>query len=114
MTRNIERIDRPEFAGAMEFRFFEVDITNYDDDGGGDGEPFNAGDVGMSRFQDVQVQVHPGAQSGANTQVNAVAQYDYSIGSLRLFYGGTDGNELSEVGSNSDEGAVVRVRVIGR
>jgi hypothetical protein len=114
MTRQINRLERPEFAGGMEFRFFEVDITNYDSDGGGDGEAFNAADAGMSRLQHVDAQVDPGTSSGANSQVNAVAQYDYDTGSIRLFYGGTDGAELSEVGSNADEGAVVRIKAIGR
>jgi len=114
MTRTINQLERPEFAGGMEFRFFEVDITNYDDDGNGDGEAFNAGDAGMSRLQHVEVEVDPGASSGATTTVNAVAQYDYQNGAIRLFYGGTDGADLSEVASNADEGAVVRVKAIGR
>jgi len=119
MTRTIDRVDGPEFAGGMEFRFFEVDVTNYDDDGNGDGEAFNAGDAGMSRLQHVDVDVDPGASSGASTQVDCVAEYDYTNGAIRLFYQSNDGTgtaeePLTEVASNSDEGAVVRVKAIGR
>jgi len=98
----------------MEYRFFEVDITNYDDDTNGDGEAFDESDAGMSRIQHVDVHVDPGAASDATTQVNCTAQYDYENGSIRLFYGGTDGADLSEVAGNADEGAVVRVKAIGR
>jgi len=54
----------------MEYRFFEVDITNYDDDTNGDGEAFDETDAGMSRIQHVDVHVDPGAASDATTQVN--------------------------------------------
>lgn len=114
MARNISRLERPEYAGAMEFRFFEVDITNYDDDTNGDGESFDETDAGMSRFQHVECEVVPNGGSGATNVVNAVAQYDYDAGAIRLFYGGTDGASLSEVAGNADEGAVVRVKAIGR
>lgn len=114
MTRNISRLGRPEYAGAMEFRFFEVDITNYDADANGDGESFDETDAGMSRFQDVECEVVPNGGSGAANVVNAVAQYDYENSAIRLYYGGVDGGSLSEVTSNADEGAVVRVKAIGR
>lgn len=107
-------INELEFAGAMAIRFIEVDITNYDDGNNGNGESFGTTDAGLSRLQRVHCETDPGASSAANTEVNAVAQYDYSNNSIRLHYGGTDGNELSEVTSNNNEGAVVKVTAIGR
>lgn len=106
-----------EYAGAMEFRFFEVDITNYDSDTTGDGEAFSPSDAGMSRFQRVICEVDPNAGSGANNVVAAVAQYDYTNQSIRLFghdAGDTGVSGLTELGSDNNEGAVVKVTAIGR
>ena len=114
MAYTIDERSTPEFAGAMMYRFLDIDIINYDDDDSGDGEAFTAEDAGMSRLQQVDVQVIPDGNSEASTEVNAVAQYDYTAGAIRLMYGGTDGSELSEVTSNTDEGARVRVKAIGR
>lgn len=117
MTRDIDITDT-EFPGAMKVRFADVDISNYDSDTGGDGEPLAPSDVGMHRFQVVNVQVKPGEGSATNVQ-NCVAQYDYQNNSIRLYQqsdsGGTDSDaELVEVPSDSNEGAMVRVEAKGR
>lgn len=113
MANSITR-DGVEFAGAMEVRFFDVDITNYDSDGSGDGEAFSPSDAGMQRFQNVVCTVKPNAGSGATTALNAVAQYDYANESIRLYHSGGADGEMAEASSNADEGAVVRVMAIGR
>lgn len=118
MTREIT-VNDTEFAGAMKVRILTVDITNYDDDTGGDGEPLAPADVGMSRFQHVSVEVDPGAATGATTQVNAVAQFDSENEALRLFQqsdsgGGDSDADLVEVPSDANEGTVVNVFAVGR
>lgn len=117
MTREIN-VTATEFLGAVKTRFVDVDITNYDDDGGGDGEPFSPASVGMNRFQHVDAEVVYGSGS-ATTVVNCVAQYDESTGAIRLLVqsdnGGTEANaELVELASNADEGAYVRLACMGR
>ena len=112
MTRTIDIRDT-EFVGQMRTRIVDVDITNYDDDAAGDGEAFSPKDAGLNRFKHVSAEVNPGSGSATN-EVNAVAQYDWENESIRLYYGGTDGDELSEVGSNADEGAEVRLMCFGQ
>lgn len=118
MTRDIT-IDDTEFMGAVKTRFLTVDITNYDDDSNGDGESFTPTDAGMNRFQQVIAETDPGASTGANTQINAVAQYDSSAEALRLFQqsdsGGTDSDaDLVEAPSDANEGTVVNVTAMGK
>jgi hypothetical protein len=117
MTRDIDITDT-EFPGAMKVRFADVDVTNYDSDSGGDGEPLAPSDVGMHRFQVVNVQVKPG-EGSANTIKNCVAQYDYQENAIRLYEQANDGtgstdDELVEVPSDVSEGAMVRVEAKGR
>lgn len=117
MTRDITVTDT-EFPGAMKVRFVDVDITDYDSDGAGDGEPFAPSDIGMHRFQTVNAEVKFG-EGSATTVVNCVAQYDYQNNSIRLLQqsdsGGTDSDaDLIEVPSNAGEGAVVRLECKGR
>lgn len=112
MTRDISVTDT-EFPGAQKVRYVDVDVTNYDSDTNGDGEALAPSDVGMHRFQMVNVHVKPG-EGSATTVVNAEAQYDYQNDSVRLYYGGTDGGELTEVASDANEGAMVRLECKGR
>lgn len=112
MTRSVEVTDT-EFPGAMKVRFVDVDISNYDSDGSGDGESLAPSDVGMHRFQTVNAEVKFG-EGSATTVVNCEAQYDYQNDAIRLLYGGTDGGTLSEVASNANEGAMVRLECKGR
>lgn len=117
MTRNISITDT-EFPGAMKVRFVDVDVTNYDDDGNSDGEAVDPSDVGMHRFQVVNAQVKPG-EGTATTVKNCVAQYDYQNNAVRLYEQSNDGtgtgsDELVELPSNSDEGAMVRLECKGR
>lgn len=117
MTRDIDITDT-EFPGAMKVRFADVDITNYDNNNNGDGEAVAPSDVGMNRFQVVNVQVKPG-EGNANTVQNCVAQYDYQNNAIRLYQqsdnSGADADaELVEVPSNSNEGAMIRVEAKGR
>ena len=112
MTSTIDILDT-EFVGQMRTRIVEVDVTNYDDNAGGDGESFSPKDAGLNRFKHVSAEVNPGGGS-AGTVVNAVAQYDWDEEALRLYYAGTDGSELSEVSSNANEGAEVRLMCFGQ
>jgi len=117
MTRDIS-VTSTEFLGAVKTRFVDVDITNYDDDAGGDGESFTPSDVGMNRFQKVNAEVIYGS-GDATTVVNCVAQYDESTGAIRLLVqsdnSGSDANtELVELAGNNNEGALVRLACMGR
>jgi hypothetical protein len=117
MTRDISVTDT-EFPGAMKVRFVDVDITNYDDGSNGNGEPFAPSDIGMHRFQTVNAEVKYG-EGDATTVVNCVAQYDYQNDSIRLLHQSNDGtgttdDELVEVPSDSNEGAMVRLECKGR
>lgn len=105
MTNTIN-IEETEYMGAVTTRFVEVDITNYDDDSGSDGESFVPADVSMRRFQDVQPNVIDGT--------GYVAQYDESTGALRLFESAGSSGELAEVGSDGNNSATLRVTVLGR
>lgn len=105
MTKTIN-IEETEYPGAMTQRFVEVEITNYDDDAGGDGESFVPGDVSMRRFQDVQPKVIDGT--------GYVAQYDEDTGALRLFESAGSAGEMAEVGSDGNNAATLRVTVLGR
>ena len=106
MTKTVD-IDEPtEYMGAVVTRFAEVDITNYDDGAAGEGESFVPADVSMRRFQAVVAEV--------NDDTGMTAHYDEDTDSIRLYYGATDGDELSEVASNNNEGARVRVICLGR
>jgi len=107
-TTNIEET---EYMGAVTTRFVEVDITNYDDDAAGDGESFVPADVSMRRFQAVIATVKDG------TAVQAT--YDESTGAIRLHGQANDGtgtatDNLTELPSNSNEGATLTVICMGR
>jgi len=117
MTRDIS-VTATEFLGAVKTRFVDVDISNYDDDAGGDGESFTPSDIGMNRFQKVSAEVKYG-EGSATTVVNCVAQYDYQNNSLRLLVQENDGtgtanDELVELASNNNDGATVRLACMGR
>jgi hypothetical protein len=108
---NTVNIEETEYMGAVTTRFVELDITNYDDDGGGDGESFVPADVSMRRFQAVIPEVKDGT--------GVVASYDESADAIRLFEQANDGtgttdDTLTEVPSNADEGATLTVICMGR
>ncbi|AGM11727.1 hypothetical protein HCTV5_121 [Halovirus HCTV-5] len=110
MTKTVT-IEETEYMGAVTTRFVEVDITNYDDEGDGDGEEFVPADVSMRRFQAVIPEVKDGT--------GLTASYDESAGSIRLFGQNNDGtgtatDNLTEVPSNNTEGATLTVICMGR
>lgn len=109
--------NKTEWMGDFKVRVFELDITNYDDDGNGDGEAFGPADAQMDRFlagKPLDVDV-VGAGTANNTFEGSVAIYDKSAGAVRLYVsGGTDGNALSELASNGNNGARVQVTCVGR
>ncbi|MFB6284586.1 MAG: hypothetical protein ABEK59_11785 [Halobacteria archaeon] len=106
-----------QIGGNLVMRVFELDITNYDDDSGSDGESFGPADANMRRFVEVRANVMY-EEGGATTVQKCVAQYDYANNAIRLLQqsdsGSTDSDaELVEVPSNSDEGVKVRVVTTG-
>lgn len=110
MTNTIT-IDETEYMGAVTTRFVEVDITNYDDGANGNGESLVPADVSMRRFQAVIAEVNDNSGMSAN--------YDEDNESVRLWEQANDGtgtsdDELTEVPSNSSEGARVRLICMGR
>lgn len=108
---NTTTVDETEYMGAVTTRFVTVNITNYDDANNGNGEPFTPSDVSMRRFQAVIAEVQDGS---GNT-----AHYDESNESIRLYQqeddgSGTANDPLTEVPSNSNEGAKLRLVCMGR
>lgn len=109
--------NRTEWLGEYKLRRYELDITNYDDDSGGDGEAFGPSDALLNRFlggTPLAVDVIGGG-SATNNFPGAVAHYDKSEEAIRLFVsGGTDGNDLSELASDGNNGALVEVLALGK
>lgn len=100
MTYTQTRIENTvPLGGNLYLRTEELDITNYDDDGGGDGEAFTPQDVNFRRF----VAVIPLVTDNAGYE----AQYDEDAEAIRLYDG------ASEVASNGDNTATVKVLCIG-
>lgn len=93
MTRTVD-LDETEYAGAMKVRFYDVDITSYEQGG----ESFTPADVGMARFQKVH------ADEAEATSVRA--KYVPSMNSIYLYDGGTE--------AAGGATATVRVMVVGR
>lgn len=111
MTYTKSRDNPTAVIGDLKLREFEVDISNYDDDGGGDGEAFAPIDANMRRFA-----VSPIARVTDGTGL--VATYDGTTNSIRLFGEANDGtgtasDNLTEVPSNNNEGATVTITCIG-
>lgn len=105
MTNTIT-IDETEYLGGVTTRFAEMDVTDYDDDSGGDGESFVPADVSMRRFQHVHADVVDGT--------GYVAQYDESADCIRLYESAGSAGEMAEVGSNSGNAAKVALVCMGR
>ena len=108
---NTTTVDETEYMGAVTTRFITVDITNYDDGSSGNGEAFTPADASMRRFQAVIAEVQDAT--------GVTAHYDESNESIRLYEQANDGNgsaddTLTEVPSNSNEGATVRLIAMGR
>jgi hypothetical protein len=104
------------WLGEWKLRIYEVDITNYDDGASGNGESFTPSDAVMNRFVgDVPLKTEVvGAGSANNTFPGAKASYDPAQESIRLYVsGGTDGNDLSELAQNGNNGALVEVWCLG-
>lgn len=97
-------------GGNLRMRVEEIDISNYDDDGSGDGEPFAPVDIHMRRFTFVLALVSDASGVTAN--------YDEANNAVRLYQQANDGSgttddSLTEVPSNSNEGATVKLICVG-
>lgn len=119
MTHTLDRDENTKVLGDLRVRSFKMDITNYDDDGNGDGEAFSPDDpaVGMRRGVHILVDVI-GAGTATNTYKGSTAIYDEDTGSVRLYVQANDGtgtaaDSLTELPSNGNNGALVRVTVLG-
>lgn len=106
MTYTLEKDGPTEFVGAVKLRTFTMDVTNYDDDAAGDGEAFGPSDARMNRFLTVSVDVIDGTGMSA--------QYDETVGAVRLFESADLNGNHAEVTSNNNEGAKLRVTVWGK
>lgn len=109
MTYELDRGEL-EFLGPVKVRHFTMEITNYDDDAAGDGEPFQAADAGFNRIMHCRTF----AQGDG-----VAAAYDENTGAIRLYQqandaGGTANDPLVEAPSNSNEAATVQVTVMGK
>lgn len=100
MTYTSTRVENTiPIGGNLKMRVEELDITNYDDDGSGDGEAFAPVDVNMRRFVAVFA-----LETSGNAQW---AKYDEANSAVRVY--GSSG----EIGSNADNTATVKVVCIG-
>lgn len=102
MTYDQSRTEPTKVVGDLTLRTFRLDITNYDDDSGGDGESFTPDDAnGMHRF----VHVHADVVGGSPH----VANYDEDNQAIRLY----DLDGTGEVASDGNNTATLRVTVLG-
>lgn len=113
MTYSQDQDESTTFFGEWKVRTFQVDISNYDDDAGSDGESFTPADAGMNRFLHVHTDVI-GAGSATTGMAGSLAHYDESTGAIRLYHSAGADGEMAEMSSNADEGALVRVTCIGK
>lgn len=115
MTKTITEVTNTiPIGGHLKMRVVDVDITNYDDDGGSDGESLTPADVGLSRrfvagFAEV---IGPGTAS-TTAMGGVTAQFRVDDQQLRVFHSGGADGEMAEMTSNNNEGTKVRVVAIG-
>lgn len=93
MTNELEH-DEVEWAGAMQVRFIDMDITDYD----AGGEAFGPQEASMSRFQTVIAEVQDGSGQWA--------RWNAEDGTIMLF---SDAGEAAAGATAS-----VRIVAIGR
>lgn len=100
-------------GGNLNLRIEDMDITNYDDDAGSDGESFTPSDVNMRRFVAV-IPVVIGAGSASTTAMEGVtAEWDEGTGAIRVYHSGGADGEMAEMTSNNSEGTKLRLLCIG-
>lgn len=100
MTNTLTKVESTvPLGGNLKLRVQEMDITNYDDDGGSDGEAFAPGDVNFRRFVYVT--------ASETTGTAQWAKYDESNNAVRLY------NSSGEVGSNSSNTGTVKLVCVG-
>lgn len=100
MTYSQTRVENTvPLGGNLKMRVEELDITNYDDDSGGDGESFAPVDVNMRRFVFVLALETTGSAQWA--------KYDETNNAVRLY------DSAGEIGSNSSNTGTVKVIAVG-
>jgi len=114
MSRTLSKVERTPvpLGGQHELRVWDMDISNYDDDSGGDGESLTPTDVGLRRFTWV-MPIVVGEGSATNSMKGVEAMYDEENDAIRLFYSEGVEAEMREMTSNADEGARVRLVCLG-
>lgn len=113
MSRSLTRVQNTvPLAGPLKMQVYEMDIDNYDSDNNSDGEAFAPSDVGWRRFVAViPFVVGPGS---ANTGFEgARAMWDEAANAIRLHHSAGSDGEMAEMSSNANEGALVKLVVIG-
>lgn len=100
MTRSVT-VDGTEYAGAMKFRFADVSVSSYESGG----EDLTPQDLGMYRFQKVEVSVSNGDGFTAN--------YDESSGTIKV-HGDGDGTSQSLPEVSAGTATELRVMAVGR
>lgn len=113
MSYSLDEDKRVTYFGDWKVRTFTMDVDNYDDDGSSDGEAFTPSDAGMHRFRHVHADVI-GAGSATTGMLGSVAHYDEDTQAIRLYHSGGADDEMAEMSSNADEGALVRITAIGK
>lgn len=107
MTKTVNAQGRPESVGSMYARTFEVDISNYDDDGSGDGESFTVNDALLQNRFFTPPFVRVVDDSGY------VARYNVETNSIRLYESAGSQGELTEVASDGNNSATLEVTCLG-
>lgn len=103
-----------QIGGNLKMRVVDVDVDNYDDDAGGDGEALPPSELGFSRRAIAGWAEVIGAGSATGTAMEGVsAQYRANDDQLRLFHSGGADGEMAEMTGNNNEGSLVRVVAIG-
>lgn len=100
MTYTQTRVENTvPIGGHLKMRIEELDITDYDDDSGGDGESFTPADVNMRRFVYVEA-----LETSSDAQW---AKYDESNEAVRLY------DSSGEIGSGASNTGTVKVVAVG-
>lgn len=100
MTNTLSKVESTvPIGGNLKMRVQEMDITDYDDDGSGDGESFAPADVNFRRFVFVQA-----LETSASTQW---AKHDEATNAVRLY------TSSGEVAGNSSNTGTVKLVCIG-
>lgn len=100
-------------GGNLKLRVHDMDITNYDDNAGGDGEAFTPSDVNFRRFVAVIPTVVGSGTASTTAMEGVTAEWDESNQAIRVYHSAGADGEMAEMTSNNNEGTRLRLLCVG-